>query len=51
MTIIRITDEQVSNAKKAKEKSIEEDIDFKVFEEHRLSSKEISTKQSKKEAK
>jgi len=51
MTIIRITAEQVLNAQKAKEKSIMEDIDFQAFEEHRLRSKEIITKQSKKEAK
>ena len=48
MTIIKITEEQVFNAKEAKEKSIEADIDFKAFEEHRLRSKEITSKQPKK---
>jgi len=51
MSIIKITKEQVTNAQKVKEKSIEEDTDFRAFEEHKAKSREINTKQSEKGAK
>ena len=51
MSIIRITKEQVVNAQKVKEKTFEEDIDFKTFEEHKESSRKRTIKQPKKEAK
>jgi len=49
MSIIRVTKEQVVNARKDKEKSFEEDVEFKAYEGGKERGRKKTIEQSEKE--